>query len=352
MIHQALARAAAGEPITAEVLALRRALPPARAGGVFSLHPPDPGVPGVRPLQELATRRPATGDVLLVHLAGAEPGLVYLVRHAATPVVLRYHGIWAGRTGDARLALLLAEDRRRLADAVLSGRVRLAVATSRHGEELLLGLGYRSTAVVPPVLELKRLLGIRPRWSAVAPPAGGPVLIQVAPLKPGRGQEKLIQSFHVLKTYHRTDAELYLVGSPGDGRHRLRLEAYADELRLPGVHFTGRVHLPQLAAIYRRGDVVVSLSEQEGFAIPLVEAMAFGVPVVARAAAGIPETVGRAALLLDEPGPATVAEAVRRVLEDSTLRQRLAVAGRERAAALAPEATGRRLLDWVRESAA
>ena len=60
---------------------------------------------------------------------------------------------------------------------------------------------------------------------------------------------------------------------------------------------------PQLLAHYRAADVFVSLSEHEGFCVPLVEAMHFGVPTVAFASTAVPETVGDATLLLADKDP-------------------------------------------------
>ena len=59
------------------------------------------------------------------------------------------------------------------------------------------------------------------------------------------------------------------------------------------VHVVGLVDDAQLAAMFRRAAAFVTVSEHEGFCVPLLEAMAFDVPVVARACAAIPETVGR-----------------------------------------------------------
>ena len=58
--------------------------------------------------------------------------------------------------------------------------------------------------------------------------------------------------------------------------------------------FTGPVPDEDLAVYYRKAAVYVSLSEHEGFCVPLVEAMAAGVPVLAYAAAAVPETLGGA----------------------------------------------------------
>ena len=58
--------------------------------------------------------------------------------------------------------------------------------------------------------------------------------------------------------------------------------------------FTGPVPDLELAAYYRNAHAYVSLSEHEGFCVPLVEAMAMDVPVLAYAGGAVPETLGGA----------------------------------------------------------
>ena len=50
----------------------------------------------------------------------------------------------------------------------------------------------------------------------------------------------------------------------------------------------------ELAAYYRAASVYISLSEHEGFCVPLIEAMAMDVPVLAYSAAAVPDTLGGA----------------------------------------------------------
>ncbi len=83
--------------------------------------------------------------------------------------------------------------------------------------------------------------------------------------------------------------------------------------------------------MFRRAVAFVTVSEHEGFCVPLLEAMAFDVPVLARACAAIPETMGDGGLLLPEwAGTELVAEAICRVVEDDTLRRDLVTRGRRR----------------------
>ena len=62
------------------------------------------------------------------------------------------------------------------------------------------------------------------------------------------------------------------------------------------VRLPGEVSDAALAAYFAAADVYLSLSEHEGFGVPLVEAMVAGVPVVTRGAGAVRDTVADAAL--------------------------------------------------------
>src|SRR5712691_11789270 len=85
--------------------------------------------------------------------------------------------------------------------------------------------------------------------------------------------------------------------------------------------FTGPVPYEDLAAFYRWSDAYVSLSENEGFCVPLVEAMAAGVPVLAYSAGAVPETLGGAGLLFAPKDLEVAAELLGSVVYDRDVRE-------------------------------
>jgi glycosyltransferase involved in cell wall biosynthesis len=87
----------------------------------------------------------------------------------------------------------------------------------------------------------------------------------------------------------------------------------------------------RLAELLAGAAALVHPSRLEGFGLTLAEAMAAGTPVVARRTAAAEELCGPAAMLVE---PDELPEALRRVAADGELRERLSVAGRERAAGL------------------
>jgi phosphatidyl-myo-inositol dimannoside synthase len=89
--------------------------------------------------------------------------------------------------------------------------------------------------------------------------------------------------------------------------------------------------------------------EQEGFGIVFLEAAAAGVPQIAGDSGGAPEAVvdGVTGLVVRQPGdPGALAEALRRLLVDPALRQRMGEAARVRARdTFAPDVLASRLAE-------
>jgi glycosyltransferase involved in cell wall biosynthesis len=104
------------------------------------------------------------------------------------------------------------------------------------------------------------------------------------------------------------------------------------------VVFTGHVPHDELLAYYRSADVFVSMSEHEGFGVPLVESMLLGVPVLAYRATAVPDTLGDAGVLFESKQVAEVAEMAHALASDPALRQGVLAAQRRRLQAFAPEA--------------
>lgn len=130
------------------------------------------------------------------------------------------------------------------------------------------------------------------------------------------------------------------------------LEAELRRLQLRyglAVRFLGYVPRERLPAVYGGATLLLVTSHDEGFGIPLLEAMASGVPVVALRRGAVPEVVGDAAVLVDEADAEAVAEAVERVLTDSTLRTALTERGRARARRFRWSETARRTYEVYRE---
>ncbi len=118
----------------------------------------------------------------------------------------------------------------------------------------------------------------------------------------------------------------------GDGPDRRMLEELVEELGLePRVLFAGWQE--DLGDYYALMDVFALASEREAFGLVNAEAMRCGLPVVATRVGGIPEIVldGDTGLLVAPRDVDGLANSIRRLLSDESLRIRMGAAGKLRA---------------------
>ena len=112
----------------------------------------------------------------------------------------------------------------------------------------------------------------------------------------------------------------------GDGPERESLERRARDLGLDGrAVFVGAVPREEVLRELRTATASVLSSDWENFPHAVVEALAVGTPVVATSVGGVPEVVrdGDNGLLVPAGRPEELAVALRRVLEEPGLRERL-----------------------------
>lgn len=290
------------------------------------------------------------GDVLVYHMAIGSV-VADFVRERPEPLIVDHHNVtppalFEQWEPDAAHGCFWG--RAQLPE--LAGRATLGVADSSFNEAELRAAGYRATATAPILLDLVALAGAEPdgaarRRLADAKAEGGADWLFVGRVSPHKFQHDVIKAFGAYRRLYDPLARLHLVGGSSSRAYWEALERFVGALGIAGsVSLVGSVSAGELAAHYRSADVLVCLSEHEGFGIPLLEAMAHEVPVVAFASTAVPGTVGGAGIVLASKAPATVAAAVHRVVTDADLRSALVAAGTSRLQEFSLERTRAR---WV-----
>lgn len=369
-IHQFIPSFQARDAMGAHVVHVQRTL---REMGVSSeIYAADIGPDAgatARPYRSYATRRRPEGstDTWLLYQLSTGSAMASWLLEQPEPKIVNYHNITPASLltpWEPAVGAEVEAGRRQLAR--LAAVTELGIAVSSYNEKELVAAGYRATAVVPLFVDFggpergrhrggsgsPAGLGVpeRGRHGGSGPPAedhltgtrsrGGARWLFVGRLAPNKCQHDLIKALAAYRRLYDPDAELVLVGKPTFSRYAAAVEKFVAATGLGGaVRVEGSVSPAELAAQYRAADVVVCLSEHEGFCAPILEAMAHGVPVVAYAAAAVPETVADAGLVLPDKASPRVAAAVHRVLTDPVLRQTLVARGRQRARDFAPERT-------------
>jgi glycosyltransferase involved in cell wall biosynthesis len=110
-----------------------------------------------------------------------------------------------------------------------------------------------------------------------------------------------------------------------------------DQIAVRGLtsHVTWTGFIGDRAAIYAGLDIVVAPAVDEGFGMTVVEAGAFGLPVIAARSGAFPELIrhGETGLLVEPDNADALARALRRLIGDAALRERMGRAARAHVAA-------------------
>jgi glycosyltransferase involved in cell wall biosynthesis len=191
--------------------------------------------------------------------------------------------------------------------------------------------------------ELQELLGVSRDRVRVVPPGLGPELSPTAGPRPAGLERPYVLAVGTssarknLTLLDRLAPQLDEAGLDTviAGSDRTYLRGPAAATRGAGARRLGYVHEAALPALYAHAQVLAMPSLYEGFGLPCIEAMACGTPVVAADRAALPEACGGAALLADPDDADAFARALLEAAGPAS--ERLAAAGRERAAALSWE---------------
>ncbi len=95
------------------------------------------------------------------------------------------------------------------------------------------------------------------------------------------------------------------------------------------IRILGYVSTEVLVAIYNLATVYCQPSFTEGFGLPVLEAMACGCPVVAANTSSLPEICNKAAILVDPYDINSIAEGIKKVIQDKKTQKELVKKGQE-----------------------
>ncbi|MFL6520961.1 MAG: glycosyltransferase family 4 protein [Chthoniobacterales bacterium] len=271
-------------------------------------------------------------DALIYHHSIGAEMTPHLMKFPG-PKYLIYHNITPGEFFEAyrpNFAQRLYRGRQELAQ--LARHFPHSAGASAFNARELARSGFNEPGVLP--------LAIDPGKWALAPDPGVMEQMQdgrtnilfVGRFAPNKKQDDLLTAFaHYL--HHDPDARLILVGKPEEeDPYVVHVQNVLRALRLErSVVVPGSIDDAQLAAYYRTAHLFWSMSEHEGFCVPLIEAMWFDLPILAFKAAAVPETLAEAGLMFTskENWPQLAAIA-RLIVTDPGLREKLIAAQRTR----------------------
>jgi glycosyltransferase involved in cell wall biosynthesis len=206
---------------------------------------------------------------------------------------------------------------------LVAPRVAGFIVASSQGAERVRALG-----VVPERVEVALqsadLSSLRP---AAGRSDGSPIrILAVGRLVPDKNLDGLIDAF-AEAGFAEGEAELEIRGvGPLEGRLRAR----ADRLGVP-VRFPGAAPPGELGAVFAEAHALALVSSYEPFGVTLREGAAAGLPLIASRRAGAVGDVavdGENAIVVDPEDVGQITDALRRLVREPELRERLAAGSR------------------------
>jgi glycosyltransferase involved in cell wall biosynthesis len=158
-----------------------------------------------------------------------------------------------------------------------------------------------------------------------------PFLLSVSSLWRYKNQTGIARAFARLIQKYNVPHQLVFVGGSDQPDYEAEVRALVQELGVQErTRFLGYLPHSELAYCYQAADVFVYPSFFETFGLTLLEAMACGTPIVCSDRGSLPEIAGAAALTVNPEKPEEIAEAIARLLFDSTVRDSLVANGYRR----------------------
>lgn len=289
-------------------------------------------------IQELADLRVTQDDLLLIHHSMGHDALPRLAGLACRKFLI-YHnitppGFFAKTDSTYEYAVKGYWQLTLLRDVVES-----AVAVSTFNAQQLRQRDFENVTVIPLVKDFGSIRYAPHLRTPYHDDSATVRLLFVGRIVPHKRQHELIEFVDKVRSIGRVPLALTLIGNFDNADD---YKQYLDELVCKSglhrnVNILGRVTDAELFGWYRAASAYVSLSEHEGFGVPLVEAMALDLPVIAYPSSAVPDTLGDAGIILADKNPASILGPLLRLQEDRAFRTEIIRSQR------------RRLLDFSRK---
>lgn len=227
-------------------------------------------------------------DVLIVHFYGFSEGLEEWLGDQYCTKVMVYHNITPENFFDLNESMrdFCRKGRKQLQN--ITPQFHFFWGDSQFNVDELIGLGVApsKTAVIPIIVD--------PARGNFAEEITGQWLF-VGRVAPNKGHLSLIELFaRVRKSRPEFATSLKMIGGfdPNDGYSELVRSAISSSGCEDRIELLGKLTDAERDEIFRNSGFYISLSEHEGFGVPLIEAALHGVPVLALDRAATGETLG------------------------------------------------------------
>jgi len=227
-------------------------------------------------------------------------------------------------------------------------KVDLGLGDSEFNRKELEDVEFSDTGVLPLLLNFSKFDEEGDPVTRRVFSNGKTTILFVGRVIPNKKFEDVIKTFYFYKKYFNPDSQLILAGDyRGMERYLDALQDLVGRLKLTDVHFTGHVEFSELVSFYRLAHIYLSMSEHEGFGVPLLESFYMRVPVVAYAAGAVEETMNKGGVVLSRKDYLETGALIDLINRDSQLREKIVSSQLEALKKYKKERVSQVLLDYI-----
>lgn len=297
-------------------------------------------------------RKPDPNSLKILHFAIPSPLTDFFLEQNGKKILI-YHNItpahfFAGYSDFlTRFVTAGREHLGRLSDCF-----DLSLGVSQYNAGELRDLGFRDVRVFPLLVNLDDYAQEPSRAYMELLKNERKNILFTGRITPNKRIEDLIRVVFFYKKYISPAVRLIVVGNTRSLPkyfHAVSDLAARFYLTAEDVFFTGHLPMDEFLAVYSAADVFLSMSEHEGFCLPLLESCVFQVPLLAYDAAAVAETMDGAGILFRDKEAARTAGLVEQVLENPSLSQQLRSQAGARIGRYRRQADPEQLLAWLQQ---
>ncbi|MGV3664918.1 MAG: glycosyltransferase family 4 protein [Leptospira bouyouniensis] len=295
-IHQFSAGFQLGDAISQEMLEMKRLL--AKEGYTGKIYAENVYSNDRKYAEKISKVNIKPQDVIVYHHSIHSKVLDFLLQFPNKKILI-YHNVTPENffePYDLRFSYLLRRGREDL--EIIRDHFQHSFAVSSFNLAELIQIGFKHVRLLPLHLNFQKWdhNHIESKHKTFVFPS----FLFVGRIAPNKCQDDLIRFARSWKSIYGNQFSLRMLGFCNPDQ-----QSYLDELNFMITQFDLQnevkiipyVDEAMLKKIYLESNLFLSMSEHEGFCVPLLEAMHFQLPVVAYAAGAVPETLGNSGIL-------------------------------------------------------
>lgn len=167
----------------------------------------------------------------------------------------------------------------------------------------------------------EHIVSVEPDDTIMQKISNKPFVLAVSSITRNKNFHSIIKALELL---NEKELQLVVVGSVNSKVFAKGMEFFNNNnIIYENIRFLGHINDKELKALYENALCLLYPSFYEGFGFPPLEAMACGCPVIASNAASLPEVCGSAVIYCNPYDPSDIAEKIKEVMANDSLRKEL-----------------------------